>query len=141
VIRFRTVLANVTAALCIPSASWAAWSASDDATVSKASLGDVEWWSHFMRELGWPAAFVLAVAVAVWRVGKWVRPWLEKVAEAHLDLVTHLRASQDKIVDSVDRMCASVENVSAELQSHRRYSEGAVGAIRDDIRALREGHK
>lgn len=69
-------------------------------------------WPDFISKVGFPAAFAVMLAFAVWRVARWGKPYAERAVEGHINLVTALN-DRDRIqterLGAIDNRLGTIE--------------------------------
>lgn len=113
---------------------------------------DLTWWKDLLRDVGYPALFVVGTAFAVWRLVKWAKPWAERIAASHLGLVDTVAASQKTIEkaqvasaetvahlsQSLDRMVVTFDQLARALAEHRTWSMQAVEGMRSELKQIKQ---
>jgi hypothetical protein len=56
-----------------------------------------------LEKFGLPLVILVVLAWAIWRVAVWLRPWFERVLNAHLAFVDSVRESQVGLTKEVER--------------------------------------
>lgn len=119
---------------------------------------DVSGWATMLRELGYPAVFVIATALAWWRIAAWSKPHAEALIKSHLNMVDvatraqeSMRVAHETSARELAQLAAAVtivvRNTSALVESlteHRETTERAWKDIAEDlatiVRRLKDQH-
>ena len=60
----------------------------------------------FVRDIGFPIALILLCCYAVWQVGKFLAPIIQRMTAAHIDLVQTLKENDTRKTDVMEAQAA-----------------------------------
>lgn len=69
----------------------------------------------FVRDIGFPVAFILLCAGAVWQVGRFLAPIVQRIASAHIDLVQTLKDNDTRKTDVMEAQAAILSSNTERL--------------------------
>lgn len=69
----------------------------------------------FVRDIGFPIAFILLCAGAVAQVGKFLAPIVQRITSAHIDLVTTLKNNDTRKTDVMEAQAAMLTHNTERL--------------------------
>lgn len=81
-------------------------------------------WAQIVQTLGVAGACLLGLCMFCWRVLVWIRPWIEKVFSAHLELVDKTSGAIQGLTESLHRQESTLSQVAKTLEKNMcRYRE------------------
>lgn len=88
-------------------------------------------WLHdtaeFINRVGFPVTIACILALGIWNVIRWFKPWGEKLVQSHIEFTTSLSETQKKqAVASTDTV-----RVLEELQILHKGGRKAIGHLAD----------
>lgn len=73
-------------------------------------------WFEALDRFGFPAIVLAILALALFRFGKWLAPWAEKLFQGHLSMMEHIGASMEKLSDISIVQQASLDRIEKEIK-------------------------
>jgi len=86
-------------------------------TLIEPGSSDAEWWLQVLQMVGVPMAILIVLGLAMWRTARWLRPWVERVLNSHLQFVDGTAGKLDSLCEKVEGHTESVDRLVKELRA------------------------